>query len=195
MSIEQIRISLSQFAPIDDEAWEALSVLFEPKSLKRNEFFYREGDRPHNGSMLLSGVLRVFYTRHDGVEYNKNFFIPGMSPTPITALVTGKPCAISFQALTDSELMTFNFAKFLELADKYESIAKLYTKILEQLWVQKELQEIQMVTNDAQTNYDLFRQKFPGLEQQIPQYHIASYLGITPIQLSRIRAKMSQGSS
>ncbi len=195
VALAQVRTALSQFAPMDDEAWTALSDLFVHKSLKRNEFLYREGDRPHNGSMLLSGVLRVFYTKQDGVEYNKNFFIPGMSPTPITALVTGQPCAISFQALTDAELMTFNFAQFLALADQHESLRKLYTKILEQLWIHKEQQEIQMVTNDAQTNYDLFRKKFPGLEQQIPQYHIASYLGITPIQLSRIRAKMSKSTS
>lgn len=195
MALEQVRIALAQFAPIDDESWAVLSSLFVHKSLKRNEFLYREGDRPYNGSILLSGVLRVFYTTQDGVEYNKNFFISGMSPTPITALITGQPCAISFQALTDAELMTFNFAEFLALTEQHGSLAKLYTKILEQLWVHKERQEIQMVTNDAQTNYDLFRKKFPGLEQQIPQYHIASYLGITPIQLSRIRAQMSKHSS
>lgn len=154
-----------------------------------------EGDTPRNGSMLLKGVLRVFYTKEDGVEYNKNFFIPGMSPTPLTALITGTSCAISFQALTDAELVMFNFKKFLALADKHPSLGMLYRKILEQLWVNKELQEIQMVTNDAMTNYKIFREQFPGLEQQIPQYHIASYLGITPIQLSRIRAQMNKSTS
>lgn len=172
-----------------------MSALFKPKTLKRNEFLFREGDRPHHGSMLMKGVLRVFYTRADGVEYNKNFFVPGMSPTPITALTTGLPCTISFQAITDAEVLMFNFSKFMILTEKHAEINTLYRKILEQLWAHKEKQEIEMVTNDAITNYTIFRNKFPGLEQEIPQYHIASYLGITPIQLSRIRAQMSKTTS
>lgn len=172
-----------------------MSALFESKTFKRNEFLYREGDRPHHGSMLLRGVMRAFYTRADGVEYNKNFFVPGMSPTPITALTTGQPCAISFQALTAVELAMFNFEKLMALSNQHIEINNLYRKILEQLWAHKEKQEIEMVTNDALTNYNLFRNKFPGLEHEIPQYHIASYLGITPIQLSRIRAQMSKSTS
>jgi len=190
-----IRAALGQAAPVTDEAWQDMSSLFIPKTLERNEFLYKEGDRPHYGSMLVKGVLRVFYTRADGVEYNKNFFIPGMSPTPITALITGQPCAISFQALTEAEVVMFSFSKFSELMEKHPSLAIMYRKILEQLWVEKEMNEIQMVTNDALTNYKIFRSQFPGLEQLIPQYHIASYLGITPIQLSRIRSQMSKSSS
>ena len=63
--------------------------------------------------------------------------------------------------------------------------------ILEQEWIKKEQHEIRMVTNDATTNYIIFREEFPGLENLIPQYHISSYLGITPVQLSRIRAQLA----
>ena len=55
----------------------------------------------------------------------------------------------------------------------------------------KEVREIQIVLNNATERYEFFRQEHPGLENKIPQYHIASYLGVTPIQLSRIRAKMA----
>ncbi len=66
-------------------------------------------------------------------------------------------------------------------------------RILELEWIKKERHDIRMVTNDATTNYLVFRKEYPGLENQIPQYHIASYLGITPIQLSRIRARLAKG--
>lgn len=191
MNFEFLKQLLSGYATLTDEAWTDFSALLTEKRIGRNEFLFREGDVPRHGSFLMKGILRVFYTKHDGVEYNKNFFIPGMSPTPITALITGKPCAISFQALTDAELLMFNFSQFQQLMKQHDSLAQVYRGILEQLWIDKEQQEIQMVTNDAHTNYLLFREKFPDMEQQIPQYHIASYLGITPIQLSRIRAKMS----
>lgn len=195
MGIDDIKEVLNSYTLLTDEAWADLSALFTPKQLKRGEYLYREGDRPHNGSMLLDGVLRVFYTRADGVEYNKNFFVPGMSPTPITSLISKQPCALNFQALTDASLLTFNFAKFLQLTEKHDCLNRFYRSMLEQLWMHKERQEIMMVTNDATTNYKLFQEQFTNLEQQIPQYHIASYLGITPIQLSRIRAKLSHSNS
>jgi CRP-like cAMP-binding protein len=62
--------------------------------------------------------------------------------------------------------------------------------ILEQVWIKKERHDIRMVTNDATTNYQIFKKEYPSLENEIAQYHIASYLGITPIQLSRIRARL-----
>ena len=54
----------------------------------------------------------------------------------------------------------------------------------------KERHDIRMVTEDATANYLTFRKELPGLEDLVPQYHIASYLGVTPVQLSRIRAKL-----
>ncbi len=56
-------------------------------------------------------------------------------------------------------------------------------------WVKKEQREIALVLDDATTRYATFRREHPDLENQIPQYHIASYLGITPIHLSRIRGR------
>ncbi|MEZ5015801.1 MAG: Crp/Fnr family transcriptional regulator [Flavipsychrobacter sp.] len=195
MDITDIKRVLNGYTPIAEEAWTALESLFKPHSLKRNEYLFRAGDRPHSGSMLLHGVLRVFYTRNDGVEYNKNFFVPGMSPTPITSLISKQPSALNFQALTDAEVLLFNFDKFLQLTKEHPSLNTFYRRLLEQLWMHKERQEIMMVTNDATTNYKIFQEQFPNLEQQIPQYHIASYLGITPIQLSRIRAALAKNSS
>ncbi|GMU95073.1 MAG: hypothetical protein AMXMBFR50_05900 [Ignavibacterium album] len=57
--------------------------------------------------------------------------------------------------------------------------------------MQKEKREIEIVLLNAEKRYQIFRNDFPQLEQQIPQYHIASYLAITPTQLSRIRRKIS----
>jgi len=62
-------------------------------------------------------------------------------------------------------------------------------KLAEIFFVQKEQREIEIVLLDADRRYSLFQKQFPQLEQQIPQYHIASYLGVTPTQLSRIRRK------
>lgn len=182
---------LNQFSPISDEAWEDLKPLFQKVTLEKGEFLIREGDRAHYAFLLINGVVRVYHS-YDGNEYNKTFFIPGMFPTPITALISSEPCNLNFQTLTNSGLYRFSYADFTKLFDKHRSLETLLLRILEQQWIKKEIHDIRMVTNDATTNYLTFRETYPGLENLIPQYHIASYLGITPIQLSRIRAQLAK---
>lgn len=182
---------LSAIHPITVEAWADLQELFVPQQLNRNDYLVREGSRVNSCYLLTEGVVRVFYNK-EGNEYNKTFFMPGTFPTPLTALLSDTPSSLSFQALLPSQLIKFSYSEFRVLFEKHRCLESLMLGILEQLWIKKERHDIHMVTNDATTNYMIFRQTFPELENLIPQYHIASYLGITPIQLSRIRAQLVQ---
>lgn len=177
-------------SPIDAPARKDLEALILPRSLKKKEYLLQEGDRIDDCFFLEEGVVRVFFNS-DGNEYNKTFFIPGTFPTAITALITGKPSLLSFQALTDCSLISFSFSAFKDLFEIHRSLETLMLRIMEAEWIKKEKHDILMVTEDATTRYREFKKDFPGLEQLIPQYHIASYLGITPIQLSRIRSRLS----
>lgn len=182
---------LNKISPVDRPAWQDLEPLFEPVSLKRNDYLVRQGDWVQYCYLLLEGVVRVYYSS-EGSEYNKTFFVPGTFPTPLTALLSDSPCQLTFQALVASQLVRFSYRKFRALFEKHRCLESLMLRILEEIWIKKERHDIRMVTNDATTNYLIFREEYPGLENLIPQYHIASYLGITPIQLSRIRAQLAQ---
>ncbi|MCB0279690.1 MAG: Crp/Fnr family transcriptional regulator [Calditrichaeota bacterium] len=89
----------------------------------------------------------------------------------------------------------FSYKAFRDLFERHRCFERFLLTVMEQEWIKKERHDIRMVTNDAKTNYQIFRSDFPDLEMQIPQYHIASYLGITPIQLSRIRADLTKTKS
>jgi CRP-like cAMP-binding protein len=191
MKPDQVYDSLQRISPISEEAWNNFQGLMEPLSLKRNEYLVSEGSRVKYAYILLDGVIRVFYNK-EGNEYNKTFFIPGMFPTPLTALLSGTPSALSYQALLPCELIRFSFQDFRNLFEEHRSLETFMLRVLEQEWITKERHDIQMVTNDATENYMVFRKEFPNLENQIHLYHIASYLGITPTQLSRIRAQTVQ---
>lgn len=191
MEFEEVYYAINSIHPITDEAWQDFSDLLESIELKRNDYLIRQGNLVHHCYMLTEGVVRVFYSK-EGNEYNKTFFIPGMFPTPLTALLSKKPCHISFQALNECELLKFSYKEFRALFNKHRCLEQMMLSILEREWIAKEEHDIHMVTNDATTNYELFKKKYPDLENLIPQYHIASYLGVTPIQLSRIRAQLSK---
>lgn len=191
MDTDKLYEGFNKISPLTDEAWLDLQSLFEAVEYKRNAFLVREGSKVNYCYLLLEGVVRVFYSK-EGNEYNKTFFIPGMFPTALTALISDAPSLLSFQALLHSQLIRFSYQKYKQLFTRHQCLETLMLRILEQEWIKKERHDIQMVTNDATTNYLLFRERYPDLESQIPQYHIASYLGITPIQLSRIRGQLSK---
>lgn len=191
METQQLFEKLNAISPITKEAWIDFEQLLESTTLDRNEFLVRAGDKTYYCYLLVKGVIRVFYST-EGTDYNKTFFIPGMFPTALTALLTESPSQLSFQALVPCQLIKFSYSKFRALFQKHRSLERLMLRIIEGEWIKKEKHDIQMVTNDATTNYLIFREAYPELENIIPQYHIASYLGITPIQLSRIRARLAK---
>ena len=191
MEADQLYHILNQISPVTEAAWADFYPSFQTLELNRNEYLVRQGSTVHDCYLLIDGVIRVYYSK-DGNEYNKTFFISGTFPTPLTALLSDSPCALSFQALTHSKLVRFSYKGFRNLFEKHRCLESLLLRILEEIWIKKERHDIRMVTNNATTNYLIFQQEFPGLENLIPQYHIASYLGITPIQLSRIRTQLAK---
>jgi CRP-like cAMP-binding protein len=189
---QKLKDTLEQVCSITDEAWIDVEQLLSYKTFVANEYLYTEGEKPKTAAFLLSGVVRAFYRDSDGEEYNKTFFIEGNFPSPLAALTMRQENYINLQALTPGDAIIINFYEFQNLFAKHRCLETFFRKIIEKVWVDKELREIRMVMKDATANYLHFQQQFPMLENKIPQYHIASYLGITPIQLSRIRAKLAK---
>ena len=189
LSQADMRQVLSALAPVDGAAWQALEALLGSVTWKKDEHLVRTGERVRYAHFLVEGIVRVYHA-HGGTEYNKTFFVPGMFPTLLTALLTNEPCRLGFQALTPARTLRFPFAAFQDLFHEHRCLETVMRRVLEIEWSNKERHDIRMVTEDATANYLTFHKELPGLEDLVPQYHIASYLGVTPVQLSRIRAKL-----
>jgi CRP-like cAMP-binding protein len=187
--LETLQTFLNTLTPIGPATWQKLEPLFSEVQLPKGRFFLEEGRQATQIGFLTEGIMRAFYRNRDGVEYNKHFFVPSSFVGGYASLITGKPNQIWQQALTNCRLLVADFTAFSAL---YDNAPERAARILaERFFVQKEEREIELVLLDAQTRYGLFQQQFPGLEQRIPQFHIASYLGVTPTQLSRIRRKIA----
>ncbi len=104
------------------------------------------------------------------------------------ALLLNRPSHLSVQALTDCQLLVANFDALQALYDQHPMLERLARRQAENLFLIKEQREIDLVMLDAKARYARFQHQYPTLEQRVSQYHIASHLGITPTQLSRIRA-------
>lgn len=182
---------LKQFGTIDKNALEDLKNCFSPKYLLKNELFTQEGKYANKIGFLREGVIRAYFTGIDGKEFSKQFFTAPTLIGSYTSLITQQPTKINHQALTKCTILVAQYSRIVELYDKHRSLERLGRKLAEFYYVEKEQKLIEQAVFDAEKRYHLFRERFPTLENKIPQYYIASYLGISPTQLSRIRKKLS----
>ncbi len=185
----QLKAVLEFLTDLQDEAWQSLEKLFMLKPFKKGEYFAKAGEYPREMGFVVSGIFRAFYRNENGIEYNKTFFLSNTFMSPFASLIFDTQNHINLQALADSEMLVADYKKLTRLYDQYTSLERFARKAIEIEWCKKEQRELRLVLNSAEERYDSFLEEHPGLENQIPQYHIASYLGITPVALSRIRAK------
>ena len=183
---------LNNISPIEESTFKELRKLFKPLQLHKNEFFVQEGKYAGQIGFLKKGIVRAFFSNQEGKEYSKQFFVGPSIIGAYSSLLTKQPNRIAQQALTDCFVLVADFAKIEALYDKHQDLERLGRKIAEYYFLEKEQKEIEMALLDANKRYLIMREKFPSIETVIPQYHIASYLGISPTQLSRIRKKMSK---
>ena len=176
--------------PLKTPTAEALVSLFKPCELTTGDYFIREGQYAQTIGFLRSGVIRSYFIDAKGKEYNKQLFRAPCLIGAYSSLLTKKPNQIAQQALLPSEVWVADYIEIEKLYDQFHDLERLGRKIAEHYFFEKEKKEIEMAVLDAEDRYRIFRDSFPGLEQQISLKHIANYLGISQTQLSRIRKKM-----
>ncbi|MDW3191538.1 MAG: Crp/Fnr family transcriptional regulator [Cytophagales bacterium] len=179
---------ISNIAPMDAHSMEKMLDGFEFRTYEKGQAFARKGEYAKNMGFVTSGVLRAFFRGSDGTTYNKTFFKENSLIGAYSSLITGQVNRIDIECLTACEIWTSPYQSIVALYDEYPLVERFSRTLAERFFVSKEKREIQLVTLEAKERYAIFQQEHPGLDQRIPQYHIASYLGITPTQLSRIRA-------
>jgi len=187
----QFKHFVNQISSLSNESFEALWNCFHPIELKKNDFFVKEEETAKQIGFLYKGIVRAYFVNANGKEYNKQFFMAPSIIGAYTSLLTKAPNKIAQQALTDTEILVANYADIESLYDQFHELERLGRKMAEYYFLEKEKKEIEMALLDASQRYLILRETFPQIETNISQYHIASYLGITPTQLSRIRRNMT----
>ncbi len=188
--IAQLRAVLNRLAAIPDAQMNALEALLSSAFYHKNEYFVKAGEcQPHIG-FVVDGLFRLFYTDRKGKEYTKNFFASNHFAAPYSALLQGKPSNLYIQALEDSKVLLIDNTEWLKFADTHPCWQIAFRKITEQAYLQKEKRESDLLLYDAETRYIRFKNEFPNWIGRIKQHHIASYLGMSPETLSRVKKQL-----
>ena len=151
-----------------------------------------EGEVSQKLLFIEKGVFR-YYLLHDGKDYSKDFAIDCYNPfcTGYSSFIYQEPSLINIEALEESVVLEWNVKYINKLFRTYPWIL-FAKKMADSLYRRKEKREVSFLKDSAETRYNELLNEYPELIQRVPQYHIASYLGIAPESLSRIRRLRSR---
>lgn len=184
---------LNQYHTLPEKAWLAYLACCTLKNINKGDILYPLGEQPKSFAFVDQGLLRAYVIDENGNEYNKNFFAEGRFPGCMSALLKGEASWLEIQALEDCQLIEINHVQFRDVMYSHPDLMKLQIHYLENHWLlEKEPKEISYLQYEAKTRYLKFIQDFNPILSRLTQYHIASYLGITPTQLSRIKKEIKE---
>jgi CRP-like cAMP-binding protein len=174
---------------LHQEAWESLREKLTVQYLKKGEFLVRTGEICRQVSFINSGLLRLFYTI-DGKEVATGFIAENGYIAQYDSFLLQQPSAGNIDALEDCEVINLSYNNMQDLYQRYPVFERFGRKISEMLFIMLSLQTSALLTLTPEERYLQLLEKQPFIIQRVPQYMIASYIGITPEHLSRLRKKM-----
>jgi CRP-like cAMP-binding protein len=188
--LEQFKNSVDKMVSVPEEEWEYFVQHLAERTFEKNDYLVRAGDVAHNFYFIVTGLVRFFYCTEDGKEFNKHFAMENGFAGSFHSLVLNVPCGFFIQALEKTETILLPNRVLNEFYDRHACWERLGRKHAENLVLIKEAREKELLLDSLEVRYRRFLKEFPGLADRIPQYHIASYLGVTDVALSRIRKKI-----
>lgn len=186
-----LKKTMDSYSPIGAGTWAAFMDICKYRELKKHQVLYPLGEIPPSFAFVYSGLFRTFITDENGNEYNKNFFYEGTFPGSMTALLRHEPSQFAIVALEPAQIIEIDFPAYRSLLHACEDLKLFQIYYLERNWLlAKDAREVAIVQEDATQRYLQFMEDYPFLVERLSQHHIASHLGVTPTQLSRIRKKL-----
>lgn len=190
LAFNMLQESMNSYFPLSPETWQSLLDISFFEEIKKGDVICSINDIPTYFSFVYKGLLRSYIIDDKGKEYNKNFFDEGTYPGSMVALLTNSFSLFEIQALENSLIIHIDFKAYRQLLIQANDLKLFQIYYLEKNWlIHKDAREVSIVQDDAQERYEDFLMNYSSLGARLSQFHIASHLGITPTQLSRIRKK------
>jgi CRP/FNR family transcriptional regulator, anaerobic regulatory protein len=188
---DQLASYLSRFINLSDRELESFTKEMVLKKLKKKEIYFREGEISRQVAFINKGCLRYYYLVN-GEEHTGQFFFENSFYTDYESFLSGQPSRQNIDALEKTELLLMSkidLYQFYETNPKFERFGRLMAENA-YLGLRKRNNELLNLTPEER--YQMLLKERPKVMERIPQHYIASYLGIKPESLSRIRKRISK---
>ncbi len=186
MVYEQLKQYFFSFVVLPDLEWADLETCFHFKKLSKGTYLLKAGKVCRKMYFLNSGMCRSF-TIKDGKEITTNFFFSGSLVADYSSFVQQQPSTEYIQLLEDAAVVYFSYEKMQQMYEKYYNMQKFGRLIAEKIFLNIYQRQQDFLLRTPKKRYLDLVQRRPKVVLNLPQIYVASYLGITPEYLSRLR--------
>lgn len=184
--------NISRHIHLEPDESRFFTSIIQVRHLQKKEFLLREAEVCRYESFVLKGCLRNYYLDNKGDEHILQFSVEDWWTSDLYSLLTQTPATQFIDALEDSTLAMIEKDDLERLYRQVPKFERFFRIMLQNAFIAQQQRILQNIGSTAEDRYLAFRKKYPTLESRLPQHQIASYLGITPEFLSKIRGKLAR---
>ena len=187
-----LRTYLAERASFSDDEFETIRRAFVPRSLRAGAFLQRAGDVTQHAAFVARGCLRNYVIDDKGKEHIVQFAPETWWLADAVSLRERTPSPYFIDAIEDSELLLLDGPSHQRLVDGVPGYAASFRNGLQRHAAAKDQRIVSALSASAEARYLEFRRVYPSIAQRVPQLMLASYLGMTPETVSRIRRNLAR---
>lgn len=188
--IKRLLENISRIVSLTLPEQERLRSFWTTKTLTKNNYLFRTGEICTHDSYVASGLLKAFYINQEsGREEILFFAAEDWWATDLASFANQQPSLYAIQALETTTLLQINSRQFEEMLGEIPKLERYFRIILQQYTASLQHRIVRNLSYSAEERYIDFYQRYPDLAQRVPQYLIASYLGVTPEFFSKLRSQ------
>ena len=192
MNSELIASNIRQYIAIDDAEIDYLSSILIPRPFKQGELIVRSGEPARYLIFANIGFLMTFYTDADGVDHVISFAGEGWWSGDVFSLSDEPVTRYSTRGLSAGEVLLLPKPAHQQLLERYPKFERYFRIMFQKGLLRQQLRYVEAHATSAEERYRSFAHAYPRLILEVPQKYIASYLGITPEFLSKVRGKLAK---
>lgn len=192
MPKQQLIAYFDQFLALEEEEKKELLERTQERSIKRRQFVLQEGDVCHHYNFVVEGCLKMYSIDEKGTEHNLQFAAENEWMTDLGSLFSEEPSKLYIEAVEPSLIVRIEKEDLKFFFVNYPKFDRNFRVMTENKYVELQSRLLQNISSSAQERYLHFLAKYPHLSNRLPNTQIASYLGITPEFLSKIRKDLAR---
>jgi CRP-like cAMP-binding protein len=178
-----------KFIQLDEKEQDYFLSLLQEKKLLRKEFLLHENSICEHSAFVLSGCLRAYSVDENGVEHILQFAPQNWWITDMFSILSGKPAQLNIDALEDSEALILSRSNQELLYEKVPKFERYFRILIQNSTVASRQRVLDNLELSAKERFAKFCNSYPSLINSIPQKQIASYIGVTPEFMSKMKAE------